>query len=228
MARVFISGAEADSVNEFATPGAGCSIITSSPTPRSGNYAVQGTSTNAVFDFPTYSKTTMYYSFYMQIAANPAATNTFFQLVGAGGLLTLRLTSAGKIQLVLGASAGTVLQTSTNSVPLNAWCRVDVRLTCSLAGAGVLEVRFANTNDDQITETLTSTGQTTAEANVQGAAYGFRTAAQTITFDDIREDDAGYPAPGKVIARQAVTGTPTYDSWTKIGSDPYIGETPFS
>ena len=39
-----------------------------------------------------------------------------------------------------------------------------------------------------------------------------------IYVDDFALDNAAYPGPGKVIARQGTAGTPTYDSWTKNGA----------
>jgi len=226
MASIWLGGAETGSISETATPGGGCSVQTANV--RTGAYAYRCTSTNAFFDFIIYSKATMFYRFYTYILANPAAANTFFQLInGSTGLLTLRLTSTGKVQLILGASAGTVLATSTNSIPLNAWFRIEVKIICGTSSNGTLEVKIYNASDTLL-ETLTSTGKTTAAATVTGAGYGFRTAAQQIDFDDIAEDDSAYCGAGRVIARQPKIGTPTYNAWTKVGSDPYWADTPFN
>ena len=67
-----------------------------------------------------------------------------------------------------------------------------------------------------------------AAAAITGAGYGFRTTAQQIDFDDISEDDAAYPGSGRIIARQPKIGTPTYNAWTKVGTDPYWADTPFN
>ncbi len=226
MASVWLGGAETGSISETATPGGGCSV--QSTNVRTGAYAYRCTSTNAFFDFIIYSKATMFYRFYAYILANPAATNTFFQLInGSTGLLTLRLTSTGKVQLILGASAGTVLATSTNSIPLNAWFRIEVKIICGTSSNATLEAKIYDASDSLL-ETLTATGKTTAAATVTGAGYGFRTAAQQIDFDDIAEDDSAYCGVGRVIARQPKIGTPTYNAWTKVGTDPYWADTPFN
>ena len=226
MASIWLGGAETGSISETATPGGGCSVQTANV--RTGAYAYRCTSTNAFFDFIIYSKATMFFRFYAYILANPAATNTFFQLInGSTGLLTLRLTSTGKVQLILGASAGTVLATSTNSIPLNTWFRIEVKIICGTSSNGTLEVKIYDASENLL-ETLTSTGKTTAAATVTGAGYGFRTAAQQIDFDDIAEDDAAYCSAGRIIVRQPKTGTPTYNAWTKTGTDPYWADTPFN
>jgi hypothetical protein len=226
MASIWLGGAETGSISETATPGGGCSV--QSANVRTGAYAYRCTSTNAFFDFIIYSKATMFYRFYTYILANPAATNTFFQLInGSTGILTLRLTSTGKVQLILGASAGTVLATSTNSILLNAWFRIEVKIICGTSSNATLEAKIYDANENLL-ETLTSTGKTTAAATVTGAGYGFRTAAQQIDFDDIAEDDTAYCGAGRIIARQPKTGTPTYNAWTKTGTDPYWADTPFN
>lgn len=226
MASIWLGGAETGSINETATPGGGCSV--QSANVRTGAYAYRCTSTNAFFDFIIYSKATMFYRFYAYILANPSADNVFWQTInGNTGIVTLQLSSAGKIKIRNGNSAGTLLGTSVNSIPLNGWFRVEVKIICGTASNGTIEVKFTDTNDVVI-ETLTFTSLTMAAAAITGAGYGFRTTAQQIDFDDIAEDDSVYCGPGRIIARQPKIGTPTYNAWTKVGTDPYWADTPFS
>lgn len=226
MANIWLGGAETGSISETATPGGGCSVQTANV--RTGAYAYRCTSTNAFFDFIIYSKATMYYRFYAYILANPSADNVFWQVINAStGVCTLQLSSTGKIKIRNGSSSGTLLGTSVNSIPLNGWFRVEVKIICGTASNGTIEVKFTDAND-AIIETLTFTSLTMPAAAVTGAGYGFRTTAQQIDFDDISEDDAAYPGVGRIIARQPKIGTPTYNAWTKVGSDPYWADTPFN
>ncbi len=226
MASVWLGGAETGSISETATPGGGCSVQTANV--KTGAYAYRCISTNAFFDFIIYSKGTMFYRFYAYILANSGADNVFWQAINSNtGVCTLQLISTGKIKIRNGNSTGTLLGTSTNSIPLNGWFRVEVKIICGTSSNGTIEVRFTNTNDVVI-ETLTFTSLTMAAAAVTGAGYGFRTAAQQIDFDDIAEDDAAYCSAGRIIARQPKTGVPTYNAWTKTGTDPYWADTPFN
>src|SRR5258706_6688481 len=89
---------------------------------------------------------TLYSRAYVYLTANPGATFKLIRFLTAGSANGgVTITSAGKLATL--NAAGTAIATSTNSVPLNQWFRVEFDSTAS-ATVGTLVCRLYQAADD--------------------------------------------------------------------------------
>jgi hypothetical protein len=143
--------------------------------------------------------TTLWFRLYCYLTANPAASVRVcsFQTSAATRCGTLSISTAGKLLFV--DSAGTTQLTSTNSVNLNGWTRVEGFITGS-ATVGQEEFRLFLTPDSGIaTETLTSAASLNTSGTLDQAVFG-QNASASVTYwlDDIGVTDQGYLGPAAV------------------------------
>ncbi len=217
---LWMSGAETGSISEAVTLYGTPNISTS--TVRSGTYSYETNGSNTCFySNAAYTSTTsMYTRAYMYFTALPSVSNVIIQTVaGSTGVSTLELNTDGSLTAKIGASSGTVVGTSSTTLSPNTWYRIDFKTIVS-STVGVIEVRV---NDSVV---ITGSNLNTGTSAITAAVYGPRLTTQDIFWDDIIENDSGYVPDGKIIARQPIVGTPTYDSWTKTGTAPYWADTP--
>jgi hypothetical protein len=119
---------------------------------------------------------------------------------------------------------GGYVATGATPLPLNQWNLLETRVRAH-ASAGGVELKLNN-----ITE-FTSLGTDTSAIGSISISFGPRDGGgQSIYYDDIQVSNSAYPGPGRIITRQGLAGTPTYDVWTKSGcatSDVCWSDTPF-
>lgn len=136
---------------------------------------------------------------YSRLFMYPTGTTsfTFLQFVNTGvSAARLRYkTSTGQIEVLDNTAA--VVGTTTTSLKLNAWNRIECRVVHS-ATVGSVEVKvFTNPAATTPDETLTLTGLNTA-ANSTSVRIGFPIAASNLPatyFDDIIVGASSYPGP---------------------------------
>lgn len=143
----------------------------------------------------TYS--TFYGRIYLYFTAVPAANHRIFTAVGGTtARANLQFTTTGKLRSA--DAAGATVQTTTTSVALNQWVRVEWMMTCS-ATVGQIEVKLFNTTESATpTETITSG----ATLNTGGVADTFRFGIGSSVASvgpywqaSAAIDPAGYPGP---------------------------------
>lgn len=140
---------------------------------------------------------------YLYVTANPGTTHKLISVMTGTNAAcgSLILTTAGKIATI--NAAGTTVATSTNSVPLNAWCRVEFDCTPSTT-VGVLTARLYLTPDAiAADETLNNTGQVLSAGPVDQVRYGPRgttVANVSCRFDDVGITDIGPMGPSASFA----------------------------
>ena len=116
-------------------------------------------------------------------------------------------------------ASGTVQVTTTNTVPNNAWYRVEGYIISS-ASAGQVELKLFNT-PDSVTPTETQTSG--SALNTTGGAmnqvrFGLATggvSGLTWWMDDVAVSVSGYTGPGAVV-QQMIPGAPTPSGFTVI------------
>ena len=222
-AGLWMGGAETDSTGEVNI-NTGTPVISSS-TVHSGGYSYETNGSNVSFYAKHYpggtNPTSIYSRSYMNFTALPSAANVIEQVVNtsSGGIATLELNTNGTLTAKNGSSTGTVVGTSSTALSANTWYRIDFKVVVS-ATVGIIEVRV---NGSVV---ISAINQNTGTTAIGSDVYGPRLTSQDIFWDDIYEDDSAYAPDGKVIARQPIIGTPTYNSWTKTGADPYWADTP--
>ncbi len=142
------------------------------------------------------SQATVWFRLSLYYTANPANTHRVWTAVQtATNCGSLQVTSAGKLQFIDASSSA--IFTSTATIPLNAWFRVEGYLTGS-ATVGQVELKlFTTTSAVTPAETDTSA----ATQNTFGAPNGYRygvsgsTASVTLWMDDIGLSSTGYIGP---------------------------------
>jgi hypothetical protein len=165
-----------------------------------------------------------WYRLYLYQTAWPAAVHAVAGLyvsgtrcadvvVNTNGTLSVRNTS------------GSVIVTTTNTVPNSAWYRIEGYVT-SNASTGQVELKlFTSPDSATATETQTSgANQDTAGGNINQVRFGLSAAsATTITWwmDDVAVSVAGYIGPGAIVQTMAC-GAPTATGFTVI-SKPVSG-----
>ena len=149
--------------------------------------------------FPTV--TIAWYRLYMFLAAYPTAGNPRFigaQNSTAAIIGSVRLNNnTGTISVQNSANTVITGMTTTNAVPLNAWCRIEGYFN---ATAGVAEINlFLAPDSATATETLTSAGGQSLGANVAQFRFG-QSGGATANYgphwyDDLGISDTAYLGP---------------------------------
>ena len=154
----------------------------------------------------------IWFRYYMYLAANPAADDIVLAHCSDSGHATIiafmRVLATGKLR-VFNAASGTVL-TTTNTVPLNQWFRVEGFIATNGSNSGgQYELKLFSTADS-VTPTETQTSAATQNFGTTVAwstMFGTDTStASTIEFwmDDLAVSTDGYQGPA------AATGTVTF------------------
>ena len=141
------------------------------------------------------------------------------------GIIELLVTTAGALSLRARNSVASTTSGQTTIQPDTTYL-LELKVVVS-ATVGIVEFKI----DGTVAGTLSS--QNTGSTNIDRAYidYSITSGSVDVYFDDLYIDDANYPGPGKCIARQGKTGTPTYDAWTKTSSQTAAqvwSTTPFS
>jgi|GEM_PF-6104695 len=145
--------------------------------------------------------TTHYTRFYFRLESLPATSHRWLAYSNAGGTLYLGglfLRPDGKIDLADGGLA--VRATSTTTLNLNQWYRIEVRLD-SHASAGAMNVRLfsgANLEGMIADETVSYSNQNTNGAAIQWINFGATdttTGGYGMWIDSIETNDYQYPGP---------------------------------
>jgi len=146
--------------------------------------------------------TVVYQRISLFATANPAANSRLLYWGNSGATIaaSLRLNTAGT--LAFQNSANSVILTSTATIPLNAWCRIEAM--CNSA-TGVAEFKLFNTPDSATpTETQTSTSGQSLSTDCGLVRIGQSGGAQAnygpYWLDDLGASDTAYLGPAVVPA----------------------------
>lgn len=168
------------------------------------------------------AQTQAWFRAYLYVPSNPGTSHRLIDAwdSGSGQLcFAVYLTTAGKLMSV--NTGGSTIQTSTASVPLNAWFRVEVMVIGS-ATVGQVEIKLFNSPDGgTATETLTSA----ANQNTRGSMNNYRfgaagdplPASRTLWFDNLGISTTGYLGPA---GPAAVTLTPATATFSAVAVTP--------
>jgi hypothetical protein len=190
------------------------SITTETTTVRTGAYALKVASGGSVGIGSNIGATgDNFIRGYVNMAAYPSVDTIVWETrQDTGGsvcstqLIQLWITTAGV--LAWAYQGGAYVATGTTPLPLNQWVRLESLMRQS-ATVGGMELKI-----NAVVE-FTSLGSNTNTA-AGWMAFGPRIGGgQAIFYDDVFISDTAYPGPGRIIARQATSGTPFYDTWTK-------------
>ena len=121
-----------------------------------------------------------FYVFLPTSGGTPGQTDTLFRVDSAADahLMDVRLDTTRHLQIF--NAAGTSVGTTTNTVPLNQWVRVEVHATFPGSASAVCDVRLYTTADsDTITETKSVTAQNFASTAAGKVRYGMAAAPGT-------------------------------------------------
>jgi hypothetical protein len=148
------------------------------------------------------SVTQVWFRVYLYLTANPSST---LRIIGARNGSTTRgniaINSSGKL-LLLNAAAS-ILKTSTASVPLNQWFRIEGYILGD-ASVGQMEVKLFSTamDEDTADETQTTTALQNTGGSITRIDFGNPSSLASYTFwaDDVAASSTGYIGP-------VVTGT---------------------
>lgn len=176
------------------------------------------------------SQTDHYGRYYVYRTANPVTKNADLYVTLTSGTLRIYVNTSGQVEIAKGT---TVLQTSTVTVNLNGWTRIEYHIVNN-AVTGSFQVKIFTTPDGgTAAETLTQTSEDTSTASTEiyvgnSLATGGNSA---FWIDDVIVKATSYPgsaaaaAPTNTVA-PAVTGnkrvgqtlTTTNGTWTDAGS----------
>jgi hypothetical protein len=152
-----------------------------------------------------------WFRIYLYQAANPASVHQLCLLnVGGSRAGDLIINASGTLSMR--NAAGTVIITTTNTVPLSAWYRVEGYVT-SNASTGQMEVKLFDSPDST---TPTETQTSGANLNTLGGAItqvrfgpsSTGVTGMTYYMDDIAASVSGYIGPGAIV-QQMICGGPT-------------------
>jgi hypothetical protein len=136
------------------------------------------------------NKTTLYMSmrFYYLTAVFDANIINFSYLGGIAGAVSI---TSGKVELL--DDTATVVATSSSSIPVNTWVRIEFKITA--AASGFLQARiYLNHNAITPTEVIQATAST--KTNIDHVQFtGDFFSALTLYFDDFIIRDDAYPDP---------------------------------
>jgi hypothetical protein len=223
VAIVFFSGFETGGISEWS---ANAVLVAATDQVTKGGYSGKASPNGTlatVTDKTGLNLATVFYrfNFYCNaIAATNAACAIFDIFNSSGGViayLELFYTTAGVLTLGLNNGNGFVQIGSVAALTASAWHCIEIKVVVSTT-VGVLELKI----DGVVV--VTGSSLNTLSANVDHAQLGPRTldtgtySSGSCWFDDYAVSSSAYIGPGYCIARQGITGAPTYDAWTKNGA----------
>lgn len=167
------------------------------------------------------TQTQVFYRAHLWMSANPASNHRLldaYDSVSGQLCFAVYLTTTGKLMSV--NTAGSTIQTTTNSVNLSAFSRIEVMVIGS-ATVGQVEIKLYNSADSSTpTETLTSAANQNTRGSMDnyrfGAAGDPLPASRTLWLDDLGISTTGYLGP----TASAVTLTPATATWAAVAGTP--------
>jgi hypothetical protein len=153
---------------------------------------------------------------YIFLTANPTTTDAVIEFQGSAGAFAggIQVTSAGKWAIQDGNFV--VQFTSTSTIPLNTWVRIEWSMVVGGAGTGSLTVNYYATKDSAtITETHTDTTGPYGGSGISEVIFGWTNAhasQSTLYMDDLAVSTSGYLGP--VPAAPTAIATNTFEGGT--------------
>lgn len=148
--------------------------------------------------------------FYVYLTAYPTVTTRISAFLGAAVLrCSLQVTTTGTIRTV--NSAGSVIATTTATIPLNGWTRIEFEVSGISGTTGTVNARMfsgANletTNPDTngtLSNSAQSVGGTVDDIRIGQSSSVTMTTAWNIWYDDIAFSDTTTPGPLAVFVPQ--------------------------
>jgi hypothetical protein len=134
---------------------------------------------------------------YLYFAANPVANVRVAAVLNSNTqCAAVYVTTTGAVQVA--NSANTAVITTTNTIPLNAWCRIEGFVIGS-STAGQVEIKLYKVKDSPTaTETVTSTAAQNTLSAINQIRFGsIGTTANVVSFwmDDLGASTSGYLGP---------------------------------
>ena len=136
-----------------------------------------------------------YMRFYVYITANPSVNAVLGKWIGSAAAQgTARLTTTGTIQLI--NQPGSIIGTTTATVPLNNWFRVELETTSNSGTTATMALRlFSGANLETSTPdtggSLSVTGTTTS-ALVATCRFGVSSSVTQTVAWDLWQDDCAF------------------------------------
>jgi len=151
---------------------------------------------------------TVWFRTYLYFTANPGGTINVQVAMGAGVVRgSIAINTAGKV--ILKEAIGSTAATSTNSIPLNAWWRLEGYILGS-SGTGAIEAKIFDVMDSTTPlETLSASAINTGGAidSVRLGHNGTTVANVTFWMDDLGIDTCAYLGPVlKPVVPQSIVG----------------------
>lgn len=150
------------------------------------------------------TQTQVWFRAYLYFASNPANQHSVVDLINGGNLCSrVNITIAGK--LIATDTTGSAIFTTTNSIALNQWVRIEGYVIAS-ATVGQVQLKLFNV-PDSVTPTETQTSAATQNTYTSMADYNFGVAVNTANvafwMDDIGLSSTGPigPVPSAVKVR---------------------------
>lgn len=168
--------------------------------------------------------TTIYTRFYWQTSSD-GADNRLVEFQNAANTAQIVLgTTVATHKWRFSLSSDTVIASSSGTWTAATWYLMEVKAVVS-ATVGGLELKVCaipcSTGDEvtQISSFTTNTSPVTAIDHVDYTVhFGGGGHTERYHFDNIIISNSGYVGAGGTLARQGVSGTPTYNAWTKTGT----------
>lgn len=210
------SGGTSGSAFDVVVTGTGTTLTFDNTHTAHGSLALElATGVSAQSPYVSWTTTlgtvnTLWFREYLYITANPASPFRIATFLGGASSLCgyVQVLASGKLQFVNAAGAG--IFTTTNTVPLNAWFRVEGFITGS-SSVGQVELKLYNSMDSlTATETQTSAATQNTNTLINTARFGIGAAIASVGpfwMDDIGTSPAGYLGPELATSDASVTVT---------------------
>ncbi len=169
---------------------------------QSGKFSTNATTTISDVGWTTRigTQAEMWGRLYLYYTSNAAELNLVRIFNGGTRVAAFNVQTTGKLLVV--NAAGTTVATSTNSVTLNQWVRIEVHIIAN-ATTGTIEAKLFNTPDSaSATETLSVTNTNTG-AQFTGYHVGVTRAVAAegpFWLDDVQINNTGWPGPSGYAA----------------------------
>ncbi len=155
-----------------------------------------------------------WFRIYLYLTANPAAALRLIFANNSGTrCANLQVTTGGKLQWLNTSGSSITGATTANSVPLNAWCRIEGFVLGS-ATAGQVETRlFTTVNGTNPLEIVTSAPAQNTAGSMNGVIFGPNNTNSNVGpfwVDDLGLSTTGYIGPAQVAGGAVQPGGPTW------------------
>jgi len=244
MTRLFTTGAEAGSTEIFSTVGAGVTASTARQRTGAYSFLFSGGSTGVASITLSADKTSLYFRMGLYLTGSGVSGSaTYCSLIhlrdnAAGDQICLCFNrTTYTLHVIRGTWSGTILGTSVNTIPLNAWCCIEwyVKIDDGVAGASTVKMD----GFPEITIPAADT-KATAVAGARTVVLGWVASGGSSTglagnIDDLAINDDAGAVNNSWIGRGGVvplllTGPGTYTDLHASEGDPFecINEVPAS